>query len=438
MLASNLLLLLSSFTPLVRAASNPQSRPPLLPRVVEPSKTCTVNPLGNGRDDVPQILAAFRDCNNGGTVVFPEGETYSIATRLNPVIHDVTIDWRGTWLLSDDLAYWRANSYPIAFQNHHGGFVISGERIRIDGHGTGGINGNGNAWYNAEKANTQPGRPMPFLFWNVSDVTVEHFSVKDSPLWALNIMNGTRLRFRDITCNSTALRAPYGTNWVQNTDGFNTMDASDVELTDFYYQGGDDCVAIKPRSYNIFIRNVTCHGGNGIAIGSLGQYLEDSSVENLTIKDVHVQTYNDDMHNSAYIKTWIGELAPQGSNYESAGQPRGGGWGSVSNLRFENFYIQGAAGGPTIDQNSGNNGSFAGTSNMEVSNITFKNFTGWINTRSGRTASLSCSKRKPCYNIAFEDISLAASENGVPAGARGSCTNVKPGGVTGLTGSGCS
>jgi len=28
----------------------------------------------------------------------------------------------------------------------------------------------------------------------------------------------------------------------------------------------------------------------------------------------------------------------------------------VKNLRFENFYIQGAAGGPTIDQNSGNNG----------------------------------------------------------------------------------
>ena len=82
-------------------------------------------------------------------------------------------------------------------------------------------------------------------------------SVNDSPLWALNIMNGTHLRFHDITCKSTALQAPYGTNWVQNTDGFNTMDAFNVELTNFYYQGGDDCVAIKPRSYNIFIQNVS-------------------------------------------------------------------------------------------------------------------------------------------------------------------------------------
>lgn len=76
--------------------------------------------------------------------------------------------------MSDNLSYWRNNSYPIAFQNHHAGFIITGERIHINGYGTGGIFGNGNVWYNAEKAVTQPGRPMPFVFWNVSDVFVEH------------------------------------------------------------------------------------------------------------------------------------------------------------------------------------------------------------------------------------------------------------------------
>ncbi len=73
------------------------------------------------------------------------------------------------------------------------------------------------------------------------------------------------------------------------------------------------------------ILQLTIHGGNGIAIGSLGQYLEDSSVENVVFKDVEILTYNLDMHNSAYLKTWIGELAPQ-SGYESGGVPRGGGW----------------------------------------------------------------------------------------------------------------
>lgn len=46
--------------------------------------------------------------------------------------------------------------------------------MHINGYGTGKINGSGNTWYTAEAGDTQPGRPMPFVFWNVSDVLVEH------------------------------------------------------------------------------------------------------------------------------------------------------------------------------------------------------------------------------------------------------------------------
>src|SRR4051794_29495637 len=64
-------------------------------------KTCTVRAHGKKRDDTPQILKAFKECNNGGTVVFPEKENYWIATKLNPVIYDVTIDWKGLWMVWD-------------------------------------------------------------------------------------------------------------------------------------------------------------------------------------------------------------------------------------------------------------------------------------------------------------------------------------------------
>lgn len=60
-------------------------------------KVCTVTPLGCRKDDTPQILKAFEDCNNGGTVVFPEGKKFYIASRMNPVVSDVTIEWRGLW-----------------------------------------------------------------------------------------------------------------------------------------------------------------------------------------------------------------------------------------------------------------------------------------------------------------------------------------------------
>ena len=110
---------------------------------------------------------------------------------------------------------------------------------------------------------------------------------------------------------------------------------------------------------------MTCRGGNGIAIGSLGQYLEDSSVENIIVDSVNIVRYNEDMENGVYIKTWIGEQAPQ-SSYESAGLINGGGWGNVRNVLFSNFDIQGANLATAVTQSSGNNGSFSGTSNMLV------------------------------------------------------------------------
>jgi galacturan 1,4-alpha-galacturonidase len=91
------LLLLSSVLPSLASGSPLPFAPPRPPK--SNGKVCTLKPLGCERDDTPQILQAFEDCNNGGTVVFPEGETFYIASRLNPVISDVTVEWRGLWLV---------------------------------------------------------------------------------------------------------------------------------------------------------------------------------------------------------------------------------------------------------------------------------------------------------------------------------------------------
>lgn len=62
---------------------------------------CTVKANGHQRDDVPDILKAFKECGHGGTVIFPEDQSYWIATRLNPVVNDVVIEWRGKWTVSN-------------------------------------------------------------------------------------------------------------------------------------------------------------------------------------------------------------------------------------------------------------------------------------------------------------------------------------------------
>jgi galacturan 1,4-alpha-galacturonidase len=139
--------------------------------------------------------------------------------------------------------------------------------------------------------------------------------------------------------------------------------------------------------------------------------------------------------------------------------------GIVNNIRFENFYIEGAAAAATISQDSGNNGqyipcptpchqslanglgfvpvansesfppgSFSGTSNMLVTNVAFVNFTGWLSTTSTKNSEVSCSTRNPCYNIDFRSFAVSSGQNGTQANATGTCKYTETGGVHGLAG----
>jgi len=113
--------------------------------------------------------------------------------------------------------------------------------------------------------------------------------------------------------------------------------------------------------------------------------------------------------------------------------------GVVQNIRFENFHVVGASIGPDISEDSGDNGSYPGTSKMEISNIAFVNFTGYLaGAKGNRTAAVSCRKVYPCYNIAMKGIDLAPSVNtSAETEAVGTCAYIAPGGVSGMSGSGC-
>ncbi|KAK2764498.1 hypothetical protein FQN54_009193 [Arachnomyces sp. PD_36] len=390
--------------------------------------TCTVTANGSEEDDTENILSAFDECGHGGTVVFPEGEEYWIATKLNPVVNDVTIDWRGEWIFSDDIPSWHASSYAIPFQNHAAAFILTGTNITLDGHSTGGINGNGDIWYTTEAGETQPGRIMPFVLWNVTDVIVRDFYIVQSPLWSFNVMSGRNVWAENIYVNATSSDQPEGENWVQNTDGFDSMDVSNATLQNFTYIGGDDCIAIKPRSYHILARNITCHSGNGIAIGSLGQYLEDSSVEDVRIQDVVTSAKW-----PAYIKTWMGVPTLQDDgDYESGGVPRGGGWGVVRDVVFEGFRVEGAGAGVSIYQDNGavGNETVEGTSKMQISDVTFRDFEGYLDGQD-ETVSISCSEVEPCFDIFFEDMDLRVEEGSDDTG-EASCQWVEEGGIHGV------
>lgn len=132
--------------------------------------------------------------------------------------------------------------------------------------------------------------------------------------------------------------------------------------------------------------------------------------ENISSNQVQMVRSGFPMRWCVYIKTWMGDLVPQ-TSYESEGQPRGGGWGKVRNLLFSNFELVGVERGPYITQDNGGNAVDKGTSKMEISEITFRGFTGTLRSSSGRLGEISCSKNLPCFNIYFEDIDLQSASD---------------------------
>ena len=139
----------------------------------------------------------------------------------------------------------------------------------------------------------------------------------------------------------------------------------------------------------------------------------------------------DRMDYGSYIKTWIGVPLMQ-SSWTAGGVPRGGGWGRVQNIIFSNFDLQGATHATGIMENQGDNGSYPATSLLEVSNVVFANFSGYLVTDDTTMSKVKCSYARPCYNIDFKNITVFLN-NSTDQGV-GVCNYTLPGAIRGLPG----
>lgn len=63
---------------------------------------------------------------------------------------------------------------------------------------------------------------------------------------------------------------------------------------------GDDSIAIKGTSSNMAIKNLVVRGGNGVAFGSLGQYVQFVSTPQ---KRAHLPTHARHRHRTIWSKT---------------------------------------------------------------------------------------------------------------------------------------
>ncbi|WOH12520.1 hypothetical protein DCAR_0832024 [Daucus carota subsp. sativus] len=183
-----------------------------------------------------------------------------------------------------------------------------------------------------------------------------------------------------------------------NTDGIHVQFSSGVRISNTKISTGDDCISIGAGSTNLWIENVACGPGHGISIGSLGKELNESGVENVTVKTV---TFSD-TQNGARIKTW--------------GRPSSG---FVKNILFQHIIMNNVQNPLVIDQNycPSKKGCPGQISGVKISDVTYQDIHGTSAT--DVAVKFDCSKTEPCEGIKLEKVELTYRSR--PAEA--SCTN---------------
>ncbi|KAE9989973.1 hypothetical protein EG327_001984 [Venturia inaequalis] len=371
--------------------------------------TCTIPASGtNLTDDAPAIRAAFKECKQHSRIVFSP-TTYFINSELDiRGLEDVDVDIQGELLWSTDIPYWLNASLPVGYQNQSTAFILGGNKVCINGYGTGTFNGNGDYWYQwiKKQKNTSnyPGRPHQITFNGLTNSAVKGLRFLRSQMWTMSIINSTNSSFEDIFVNNTG-------NVVSssNTDGVDTFYSSNILFSNWTVYNGDDSLSLKANSTNITILNSHFYNGLGIAIGSIGQYNDQFE----TIQDVHAEniSFTTTLH-AFYVKTWTDDQ----NGYPPNGG--GGGLGFASNMTAKNLSISGSRGAPfSISQCTRFSGApgegNCTNSQFQIKDVVIDGMKG--TTKDGRVVSLQCSGVAPCTNIALANVDLKFS-NGTAAG----------------------
>lgn len=165
-----------------------------------------MTPLGFGKDDSSNILAAVQQCGTDGIITLPAPFVYTISHRMHMKLQNARLEVFGTLSFEPDLLYWIQNSFRIEFQNQSTSWIVEGHDIEIDegGWAQGGVNGNGQAWMTRTQGRSnQFGRPIPLTIFNSTNVSVKNFSIRQPQFWTFYAQDVQHLEMSGIFINGT-------------------------------------------------------------------------------------------------------------------------------------------------------------------------------------------------------------------------------------------
>lgn len=152
-----------------------------IPESAPRTKSCFVKPSCTpGNDDSAKILAAFEECNNGGTVVLDK--EYTICNPLDlRFLKNIDVALTGTVKFCEDIENFQALNFHFPFQSQTTWWLWGGEDINLYGLGTGTIDGQGQIWYDSYATNKTLNRPLLFVTDGWHGGSISGLKLRQSP-----------------------------------------------------------------------------------------------------------------------------------------------------------------------------------------------------------------------------------------------------------------
>jgi galacturan 1,4-alpha-galacturonidase len=268
-----------------------------------------------------------------------------------------------------------------------------------DGHGVGTLDGNGQTWYDYnENRSNLARRPININYRHFSNSVVRNMRFVQSQMWTMVLCYGQNVLLDNIYVNSTST-SQWGT---VNTDGIDTIWSDNITMRRWTVDNGDDSVALKDNSTNIYLEDSLFYNGQGIAIGSIGQFKGNYSyIENFYARNI--TGYNTNY--AAYVKTWPGiqdGYPPNGG---------GGGLGFARNLVIQDVTLHQARSDPIYmeqcENYEGHELQSCNTSLFKLEDVLWSNIAGTTVSTNDYAGTFLCSGAAGgCSNITVQGFDV--------------------------------
>jgi len=354
--------------------------------------TCTVANSGGG-DDTANILAAFNDCKSDGTIIFKSGTYHwgKPGTTL-PTLSGTTIQILGTVSFPANTDYKSVGVYVI----------LKGSNVVVNGGGV--LDGNGQVYWNDDIT----GGPKIIRFELTGSSKISNISVTNSPAQHISVngCNGCVFSNVHVTVDSSRLKSG---KVAKNTDGYDVGSSTGVRITGSVINNGDDCVAINGGVHDIEIKDMSCTGGHGVSIGSLGSGNANDIVSGVLVSN---SVFTDTKY-AARIKTYL---------------VNSGNTGYASNITYSGITVKNPTSSPIcITQKYCNNGNCgSGTVAFSIKGATFQNFVLSGVSTSKDVVDIYCQSTSNCGPFKFVGVTL-------PSDGKVGCNDVSGSQVSGLS-----